>query len=255
MSDTIYPMKIRFVCFFLILLTFGCKKDNALTFEPISYNGNTCESCPEIKITVPKALGSAQIDKVINNAIKEELIYLLNFNDELNASDIESAIRSFTKGYTDLKSQFAEEATPWEAAVNAVVSYEDKNIVTIKIDSYLFTGGAHGYNTTHYLNFDKQKTKELNTEDLFKNNSDFEEYAESKFRIQEGIPTEANINSTGFMFETGLFYLPQNIGYTKDGIQLFYEQYEIASYADGPIILTFPYSELQKYLVYAPKPE
>ena len=255
MSDTIYPMKIRFVCFFLILLTFGCKKDNALTFEPISYSGNTCESCPEIKITVQKALGSAQIDKVINNAIKEELIYLLNFNDELNASDIESAIRSFTKGYTDLKSQFVEEATPWEAAVNAVVSYEDKNIVTIKIDSYLFTGGAHGYNTTHYLNFDKQKTKELNTEDLLKNNSDFEEYAESKFRIQEGIPTEANINSTGFMFETGLFYLPQNIGYTKDGIQLFYEQYEIASYADGPIILTFPYSELQKYLAYAPKPE
>ncbi len=253
MSYTKHPMNIRSICLFLIVLAVGCKTDNAITFEPITFDGDTCVDCPKINITIPKAMGDASIEEVINNALKEELIYLLNFDDEQNAFDIKSAIGSFTTAYTKLKSQFAEEATPWEVTVNATVSYEDKNIITIKMNSYLFTGGAHGYNTTHYLNFDKLKAKELNTEHLFKNTPDFEEYAESKFRIQEGIPAEGDINSTGFMFETGSFYLPENIGFTREGLQLFYEQYEIASYADGPIVITFPYAELQAYLAHHPK--
>lgn len=248
-------MNIRCVCLFLIVLSFGCTTNNTITFEPISFTGDTCADCPKINIKVPKALGDAPIDQVINTAVKEELIYLLNFDDQQNATDIKSAIGSFTTAYTQLKSQFAEEATPWEVAVTTTISYEDKNIITLQIDSYLFTGGAHGYNTTHYLNFDKLKAIELNTEELFKDFTDFERYAESKFRTQEGLSSDDAINSTGFMFETGTFYLPENIGYTKEGLQLFYEQYEIASYADGPIVLTFPYSELKPYLLYFPAPK
>jgi hypothetical protein len=248
-------MKIRVVCFLLILISFGCKKDDKITFEPITYLGDACADCPQIKITVPRALTNAKVDKVINNALTEELIYLLNFNEENEATDIESAITSFTKGYTNLKNQFSEEATPWEATVSGAVTYEDTRIITLKLDSYLFTGGAHGYNTTHFLNFDKQKGIELDPEALFKNENEFKDYAESKFRTQEDIPSQNDINSTGFMFETGSFYLPENIGYTKKGLQLFYEQYEIASYADGPIVFTFPYQELTKFLMHAPTPD
>lgn len=251
--DIEYPMKTTTVCFLLILISFGCKKDDKITFEPLTYLSDECVDCAQVKITVQKALTDAKLDKVINTALKEEVIYLLNFNEDNDAADIESAITSFTKGFTDLKNQFAEEATPWVATVSTVVSYEDTKIITLKLDSYLFTGGAHGYNTTHYLNFDKGKGLELDTDNLFKNKSAFENYAESKFKIQEEIPSQDDINSTGFMFETGSFYLPENIGYTELGVQLFYEQYEVASYADGPIVLTIPYTELERYLVYSPK--
>ena len=50
------------------------------------------------------------------------------------------------------------------------------------------------------------------------------------------------------MFENDEFYLPENIGFTQEGLQLFYEQYEVASYADGPIILTLKYKEIEPYL-------
>ncbi|MFD0799093.1 DUF3298 domain-containing protein [Maribacter chungangensis] len=248
-------MKIRRIFFFLVLLAFSCEKDDKLAFEYITYLGDTCDGCPNIRITAPKALADSKIDKVVNNAIKEEIIYLLDFNEENDATDIESAVHSFTKGYTDLKHLFVDEPMTWEATITGSISYEDDTVLTIKLESYLFTGGAHGYQTIHYLNFNKTKAIALDGENLFKNTSDFEEYAESKFRKQEGIPEKGDINSTGFMFETGSFYLPQNIGYTQKGIELFYEQYEIASYADGPIVLTFPYPELQKYLAHVPKPK
>ncbi len=246
-------MKTQILYFLLVLLSFSCeKKGTTLTFEPVSYAADACAGCPVINISIPKALEETKIDSVINNALKEEIIYLLNFNDDSEAKDIEGAISSFAKGYTDLKSRFVEEATPWEAKLTGTLSYEDKNILTIQLDTYLFTGGAHGYSTTHYLNFDKQKAIELDNEELFKNLADFQDFAETKFRLQEKIPSQGDINSTGFMFEPNAFYLPQNIGHTQKGIQLFYEQYEIASYADGPIVLNIPYAELKKYLVYLP---
>src|SRR5690606_11666613 len=62
------------------------------------------------------------------------------------------------------------------------------------------------------------------------------------------IPATESINSTGFMFENDVFYLPRNIGFTDDGLLLVYERYEVASYADGPIRLTFPYPEIGRFL-------
>ncbi|MEO0900922.1 MAG: RsiV family protein [Bacteroidota bacterium] len=64
----------------------------------------------------------------------------------------------------------------------------------------------------------------------------------------EKIPQDENINITGFMFDGDVFHLSENIGYVPEGIQLIYNQYEVASYADGPIVLTIPYTEINKYL-------
>ena len=88
----------------------------------------------------------------------------------------------------------------------------------------------------------------METMELFKDPLEFQSFAEGKFRDQEKIPVNGSINATGFMFEDDKFYLPENIGFTQEGLQLFYEQYEVASYADGPIILTLKFKELEPYL-------
>ncbi|TFG74190.1 MAG: DUF3298 domain-containing protein, partial [Flavobacteriales bacterium] len=62
------------------------------------------------------------------------------------------------------------------------------------------------------------------------------------------IPLDKPINQTGLMFEQDTFYLPENIGFTKDGLQLLYNPYEVASYADGTIVLTLSYQEVGPFL-------
>jgi len=116
------------------------------------------------------------------------------------------------------------------------------------LNSYLFTGGAHGYTTRTFLNFNKRKGKEIENWELFKDLEHFKNFAEAKFRFQEDIPANNPINSTGFMFEQDEFYLPENIGFTEKGLVLLYNQYEVASYADGAIELVLPYGEVKKYL-------
>ncbi len=237
---------ILYLLFFLFLI--GCNDGNKLAFDSISYTEKDCPDCPEVSVEIPKTLKRTRLSMTIDAALEEELISLLIINDEIESSSITEAIQSFKNGYQELKKLYPDETAGWEAKIKGTITFENKNILTIELRSYLFTGGAHGYSTTRFLNFDKKKGVELENWELFKNTQDFEHFAEKKFRIQENIPQAKSINHTGFMFKKNSFSLPENIGFTQKGILLLYNQYEVASYADGSIKLTLPYSEVIKYL-------
>jgi len=247
-------MKIPIRLFLSFLLFLACNDDHKLTFEPHTIADNDCPECPNILIEIPKSLEQSKLTETIDSALEEELISLMVFDDEVEASSIPEAVQSFKNGYEELKKLFPDETAGWEAKIAGEVSFEDKNIITIALNSYLFTGGAHGYTTRSFLNFNKRKGKEIENWELFKDKRHFENFAEAKFRIQEGIPQDNPINSTGFMFEQDEFYLPENIGFTEKGLVLIYNQYEVASYADGAIELLLPFAEVKNYLTNKVKP-
>lgn len=219
-----------------------------LIFEPVLFVGGVCDDCPKVSVQIPKAQDGSNASEKINRGIEEEVIALLTFEEGLETSSIPGAIDSFTDGYENLRTKYPGEVFDWEAKITAEVTYEDPRMITIRINSYMFTGGAHGYGTTQFLNFDKRKGTRLKDWELFSNRNEFRQFAESKFRQQEAIPNGRSINSTGFMFERDVFHLPKNIGFTHTGIQLHYNQYEVASYADGPVELVLPFKEVKKYL-------
>ncbi|MGB5359445.1 MAG: DUF3298 domain-containing protein [Eudoraea sp.] len=233
---------------FFLTLIIGCQDSGHITFETLTLANTKCKECPEVFIEVPRALGNNKLAKSINRTLKEEIISKLTFDDKINAETIEEAIDSFTNGYFELKKIYPDETIGWKAKINGMVTYEDKEFLTIELKSYLFTGGAHGYGSTNFLNFSKKRGQEMDDWELFKDKEGFKQYAETQFRLQQDIPANTPINSTGFMFEKDSFYLPENIGFTENGLKLLYNQYEVASYADGPIELTLPYKDIQKFL-------
>ncbi|MGB5610753.1 DUF3298 domain-containing protein [Eudoraea sp.] len=241
-------MKRNITYLFFLALIVSCQDSGNITFEALTLANTKCQECPEVSIEVPNALGNNKLAKSINRALQEEVISKLTFDDEINAETIQEAIESFTNGYFELKKIYPDETIGWQAKINGMITYEDNELLTIELQSYLFTGGAHGYGSTNFLNFNKKRGKEMDDWELFKDKEGFEQYAETQFRLQHNIPVNKPINSTGFMFEKDHFYLPENIGFTEKGIKLLYNQYEVASYADGPIELTLPYKDIQKFL-------
>jgi len=139
------------------------------------------------------------------------LISILSFDDEIAVTSIDEALNSFTNGYLKLQKLYDDEPTGWEANIKGKFTYEDENFATIMLDSYLYTGGAHGYASKRFLNFDKVKGIELDNEELFKNTLEISAYVEKLFRQKEAIPLDKPINHTGFMFERDSFYLPENM--------------------------------------------
>ncbi len=241
-------------CFLLLMVLLSCQGEQkeTLTFKPNSFQSESCTMCPVVSITIPQAIENSKLGLTINDAITQAVVLELIYDDAVEANTLEEAVQSFKNGFLELKEMYPDESLGWEAKINGELTYEDAAVITIKIDSYIFTGGAHGQSTTRFLNFDKKKGVQIETSDLFEEDPKLLTYAETKFRNQEQIPEGTSINSTGFMFENNSFYLPENIGYTKEGIQLLYEQYEVASYAEGPIVLLLPYAEVQGFLKVKP---
>lgn len=241
-------MKTPYLCFLVFLALLGCQEKSPLSFKSLVVNEKECSDCPKISIAIPKAIENTRTANTINTALREEIISQLHFDDEKEMSDLGDALLSFKNGYAELKNLYAEETTPWEAKIKGEIVYEDKEMLTVQLNSYVFTGGAHGYSAQRFLNFDKKKGVELENWQLFQNREGFQQFVEAKFREQESIPSEASINETGLMFKSDRFYLPENIGFTEKGVQLLYNPYEVASYADGPIVLTLPYNEVAPFL-------
>lgn len=238
--------------FLLIGLLIGCQSDKTPELRIREYSGATCPSCPVVLVSVPEMLGNSKLSTSVNTALREEIIDLLDYDEEREATNIPQAIRAFQDGFLKMQEEFPEELTGWEASVEALITYEDPDIISLKMDSYIFTGGAHGYPATVYLNFDKKTGRELDADALIKDLEAFEAFAEKSFRQQYDIPGDAPINSTGFMFEDNTFRLPRNIGLTAQGMVLHYNPYEAASYADGALILEFPLEEIRPYLAWKP---
>lgn len=203
--------------------------------------------CTNVMIDVPFAENIAQPAKdSINNKIFNTVRGIVYFGEKpTNGKTYEEVMASFIKSYEDLRKDFPKEKmAPWEAKINGSIPYQTDNIINVKLENYTFTGGAHGYSGLRSLIFNAKTGTTVNYAEMFTDQKAVTAMAEKKFREKYKIPTGKNINSTGYFFENDTFKLPQNIFYTDEGLLLYYNPYEVASYAEQQKEITLTYEEL-----------
>ncbi|UGU17771.1 DUF3298 and DUF4163 domain-containing protein [Sinomicrobium kalidii] len=244
---------MRCLPFILILIFTGCVDTDELSYtaHKIVTDSGDCEKnpCAKVKVNFPTATATTDIADKINNIIDERIIsYFILDPDAKKEETIEDAIANFKSEYLKDKEMQPDFAFGYEADIQGEVLYKGENLHSIAFSAFMYMGGAHGYSSLTYLNLDPKTGKEYQNADLFKNMADFKKMAEQKFRKQENIPANSNINSTGFWFEDDTYQLPENIGFTKDNIILHYNAYDISSYAEGGKTLEIPLEEVKQYL-------
>ena len=250
-----------------VLLLAGCKKETeettvtetpaetaTLSFESKTYSkkSSICKKeCTAVDIKVAEAAnGDKAVADNINKALFEVARSIVYFGEKpTNSKNYDELAASFIKSYDELAGKYPEEAKmAWEAKINTTKEYESGNIINFKVNNYMFTGGAHGYEGNRSVIFDAKTGATLKRSDILKDEKGFTAYAEKAFRKKFNIPAGKPVNSTGLMFENNVFTLPQNIFYTDNGLLLLYNPVEIASFADGAKELVFPYSEVEGFL-------
>ncbi|MCX2680574.1 DUF3298 and DUF4163 domain-containing protein [Galbibacter sp. EGI 63066] len=239
-----------FGALFLFLL-YGCTDEPKISFIQQNLVESSCEECPQVTIDVPQAQGEDTAVAKINQEIHDYIIRVFDYTEENEISSIDDAVEAFKNGYQTLKKRFPDDIVSWQADITGDVVYRNKHLVSIRIENYMFTGGAHGYSYIYFLNFDINTGKVLEQSDLFTDLGAFTDLAEQIFRKQEGIEPEANINNSGFMFENDQFHLPNSIGFNEKGIELIYSPYEIAAYSDGFTTIDIPLEQVKEFI----KPE
>lgn len=243
--------KILLVTAALLCLTTACKKDKTIAVVIFEHSEPECQSCARTTVHYAQTTGKNRTERKINAALEKWVISAIDLTPEDTPNTVEEALAEFKAGYARIKSDYPDDYhTSWETAIDGELCYQDEQLLAFCMETYSFTGGAHGYGSSHYLLFDKRKGTLIAREELIKDEKGFTQLAEQKFREHYASNTESPLNEQGFMFEDDQFHLPKNIGYTASGLKLIYNPYEIAPYSDGQITLEIPYEEANTFLRY-----
>lgn len=201
--------------------------------------------CTFISLNFPQAKSDSEASEKINKRINDFLIAVVDYEDSAKSEDPEDLVQKFIQNYKETAADFPDYNLPWEATIEGQVIHQENEIICIRFNTYMFTGGAHGYQSVNYMIFD-ESGKELEEKELFSN--DFIAMVEKDFRKRQDIPEGENINSTGMFFKDDQFHLPANIGITDKKLILQYNAYEIAPYASGSFTMEYPREKIDSFL-------
>lgn len=235
------PLK-KYSLFLMILMAFSsCKKDVKLAFDDAKIEQSTNAI---IEINYPKAEGTPEVADAINKHIEAFIVSELNMTETDNSQlTLPKVVEQFDDEYKAFLSEFGESSQAWNATVDGEVAYQSEEVICVSLESYLDTGGAHGNGNIAFLNFNPKTGALLKLEDIVKDVAGFKMLAEQHFKKE----TDTKEQIEDYFFGED-FQLPANLGFDKNGIILLYNNYEIASYAQGITKFTIPFEEANKFL-------
>lgn len=236
-------MKHLIPIFILALILNSCSSE----FKPATFKTISIEEPfeAEISATYSKASGNDELSKTINTNVETAIIKTLNSSK--NKTDLNTVLKAFNEEYLSFKKDFSETIEPaWELYIETELTYQSENVITIAISTYEFKGGAHGNDKIEFLNLDAKTGRVLSQDDIIKDKESFKALAEQVF-VNSLSNTKENLKMEDFFFGNP-FQLPENIGFSDDGLVLLYNVYEVASYDQGYTEFVIPFEEAESFL-------
>lgn len=136
-----------------------------------------------------------------------------------------------------------------EVVLEASVKRGDDDLVVVQLDSYIFTGGAHGLSTTQYINWLPKSDKLLSLETMLlpRKMPEFMKALEKQHTAWLLTNPLAIENPKSYK-KKWPFVPNDNAALLEQGIAVTYDAYSIAPYSFGRPTLIVPYSELKNIL-------
>uniref|UniRef100_A0A7V4NGV6 DUF3298/DUF4163 domain-containing protein n=1 Tax=Fervidobacterium pennivorans TaxID=93466 RepID=A0A7V4NGV6_FERPE len=175
--------------------------------------------------------------------------YNLNFENILN-SKIQEKVRNIVEEIKEAAHQAAKDGilqTKYEVYISTEVKFKSKDFVSLVIYYYTFTGGAHGITTFDTYNIDLKNSNFLTLEDIFSDTCNYEKTIKDFItklvisRKEEFFP-----ESVEYINEDDITKRPFTV--TKESLQIYYEDYEIAPHSTGLPVFEIPLSLLKPCL-------
>lgn len=128
--------------------------------------------------------------------------------------------------------------------------YQEKDDITYVFFTSFYLGGAHPNNTIKTITYNKKEDKIITIDTLIEEYPNLLEILSEESRnILKKYPNFKNLNQSmnemlleGTKTDRNNF---RNFAFSKDGLIIFFEQYQIAPYSEGSFRITVPYQKFQ----------
>ncbi|WP_256009324.1 DUF3298 and DUF4163 domain-containing protein [Desertivirga xinjiangensis] len=229
--------------------TTGAKADT-LTYviKTISRKDKDCTSSDTNKCQIVSIKYPVFDDEpVLNDSLEKKLLAIYPIQHP--SSSLQAQTDGFIKEYEAFKKEPYAEGRQYALQSSVKIINQSLTLIVLDINSYVYSGGAHGSSFRSYINYNIKDKKVIKLDDVLlpDHRDSLNKVAEKIFRKNEGLSAGSPLNK-GYFFEGDKFSLNGNYAFTKEGIQFLYNQYEIKPYAAGQTELLIPYPAIWQWL-------
>ncbi|OAB26998.1 hypothetical protein PMSD_23745 [Paenibacillus macquariensis subsp. defensor] len=194
--------------------------ENEVVITAESVDTKTKDASFLLQYPVISGLVSTDAEKEINSVlekIKKEFV---------DASNVQAANRDGSIEH------------PYEFLQNYLVTYNQNGLLSLVMNQYSYTGGAHGMNNRIGLTFSLKDGKLLSLDDLLKEKNSTYKVTLDKFVLKSFQGFEGYYSEFKGLDANATYYLK------TDGLALFFQQYEYAPYSSGNPTFVIPYDQV-----------
>ncbi len=162
---------------------------------------------------------------------------------------INNSLSVFSSFY---KEMIADEETinhvPWDLQSEVSIDDSFSDYVQVTTSSWSYTGGAHGNGFIVYFLLSKSDGHDMKLDEFFNDIPKLNILAASKLREKYKLSPEQSFSDASLWIEDETNFLNDNFYFDNGDLVFYFNQYEIASYADGPIEIRLSEEELKPFL-------
>lgn len=215
--------------------------DSLTTVDSLKINENLTAIFRSTVLVFPNLNNKSLLDSIyapVNLKLKayskENIAAEINAQKKEYYTDTEKSLEDWSPDFPQI----------WEQNSYMKKFSQFSGFMTIQYKSDGYTGGAHGYYNELYRVFDVKTNKMVTLDNILKVRdakiwgrilmTHFLQNDLSKGQAQMLLVKEIPLNNNFYFDEAHLYFL--------------YNQYEIAAYAAGPVLIKVPYSEIKPFL-------
>ncbi|KAA6349717.1 hypothetical protein EZS27_002877 [termite gut metagenome] len=268
-------MKRRYFVLFIAFLAvtgffYACHNSQspkgALTFSTLQFAKtyhlfeDTLAPTCELKIDYTYPVGSSE--KELSDSLNK--LFIINcFGEEYAGKEATDVVNQYAETYIknyreDLEETYLQDKKDgnerdkggwyfYSKDIKSEVQFYEDNLLVYSINTYEYTGGAHGIILTYFLNIDLTKMRPLGLDDIFKGNNYkniLTDLLWNQLMVDNKVNTRSELENMGYGSTSGELVPTENFYLNREGITFYFNVYEFAPYALGPVEITLPYNSV-----------
>ncbi|MEK7183608.1 MAG: RsiV family protein [Patescibacteria group bacterium] len=229
----------------------------------------------KVHISYP-SFGSSYLPPLVSAQSEHEMSQFiaaaLNYNEDVNSmSELEEIANAYVEiCRSEIESEYNNLATAGEElfmnlkrTVDIVynIKLNQFHLLTVGLDEYSYTGGAHSNQRMQYINIDRGGDQLLSLDDIIKPEhlKVFLQYEKAQLLAdnRESLYPEVADEYDALIEDLAVLTSEQqldtygsdtNFFLTPTSIVTYYNSYDIAPYAAGPIFVEIPFTDIKDYI-------
>ncbi|MBB3062659.1 DUF3298 and DUF4163 domain-containing protein [Microbulbifer rhizosphaerae] len=216
----------------------GKLKSKRETFERQASGCTEKEECASVSITREVF----EQRPALNRVVLQQMIHQLQGNgeDQTSANSLEELADNFL---AEAAKGHGESSARWQLTGEAKRFARRDDLLTVEINSYIYTGGAHGMPAIRWLNWDLAADEEVPLDQVIREGQENDFWGEARGAHRRWLDEQPGTNRE--FRETWPFRRSNNFRFDDQGLVLLYNVYALGPYVLGPVELTIPWKDLR----------